>query len=181
MNPKRSWRSDKGESDFDNWKCLSLGAQQTHTFEKRSLEPIFISKNEPNPFLFQNRPKPISLKVRTESILWTSSVRGRPDISINCGCSVTWCETAKAVSGNCWLIRCWNQLFKRYSKTKNTNATSKWTNIHYKDYDSKSTICSSLRWGKSETKKCDASATLPYFKETKYRTLSLGFVILYSL
>ena len=30
-------------------------------------------------------------------------------------------------------------------------------------------------------KKCDASATLPYFKEKKYRTLSLGFVILYCL
>ena len=66
--------SDEGGDEFDNWKCLSLGAQKTHTFEKRSLEPIFISNNEPNPFLFQNRPKPISLKVSM-----TSPVRGRPD------------------------------------------------------------------------------------------------------
>ena len=93
--------------------------------------------------------------------VWTSSVRGRPDISINCWCSVTWRKTAKAVFGNRWLIRCWNQLFKRYSKTKNTNATSKWTYIHYKDHDSKSPNSSSLRWGKSEAKKvrrkCDTS------------------------
>ena len=46
-------------------KCLALGAQKTQSFEKRCLEPIHISKNEPNPFLFEKRPKPISLKVYT--------------------------------------------------------------------------------------------------------------------
>ena len=69
-----TWQFYEGGDEFNNRKCLSLGAQKTHTFEKRSLEPIFISNNEPNPFLFQIRPKPISLKVSM-----TSSVRGRPD------------------------------------------------------------------------------------------------------
>ena len=34
-----------------------MGDQKTHTFEKRSLESIFISKNEPNPFFISKSPK----------------------------------------------------------------------------------------------------------------------------
>ena len=70
-------------------KCLALGAQKSQSFEKRCLEPIHFLKNEPNPFLFEKRLKPISLKVRVDA---SCPLCGAVCTSSNSNvCLVTWC------------------------------------------------------------------------------------------